>query len=221
MSKRAIGSVFTAAAFMVGLSGPARAATEIQRVSFKGAQVFSTFMASANVTCEDQSEGFAFASGVLNGAEQVSATTGLPTFMSNGVVVSIQSYFNSCTGASLAFAEGGAPNALTPPDKKLMSAAMVGSAIVQDFGTGQTMPVSFNVSIVGSGDMNQGKSNSKSKVVGTKGGPISMSTSHFNNANRTGTASGTISIDGIALNPDFVFTIMITNDNTQRTVSKL
>src|SRR5262245_49968902 len=127
MNKRAIGSVFTAAAFVVSLGGPARAATEISRVTFKGSQVFLAFMASANVTCADQSEGFAFANGFLSGAEQISMTTGQPTFMSNGTLVTIQSYFNSCTGASVSFADGGVPNSLTPPDKKLMSSAMAGS----------------------------------------------------------------------------------------------
>ena len=217
MSKRAIGSVFTAAAFMVGLSGPARAGTLIQRTTFTGSQAFTFFNASANVTCDDQTEGIVFASGALQAAETVQ--TGDFPFMFNGTLVSVQ-YFNSCTGMALN-ADGGVPNSLTPPDKKLTSAALVGSGTIQDFGTAQTLSVSFNVSIVGDGQINQQKSNTKQKIVASTGGPLVVTTSHSNNSNRSGTATGTISIGGVALNADFVFASMSINGSTNRTVTKL
>src|SRR5262245_12037195 len=125
MHKRGIGSLSMVAVFVVGLSAPARAAVDVQRVTFKGSQVNTSFMVSTEVTCADGSSNIVIANGSLSGAEQVSAQTGLPTFMSNGVVVDL-SYFNGCTGTQVGFASGGIPNALTPPDKKLTSAAMVG-----------------------------------------------------------------------------------------------
>src|SRR6188508_353849 len=182
MHKRGIGSLFMVGMFVVGLGGPARAATEIQRVTFKGNQVSASFTISSNITCPGPGggDGIVIANGSLSGSEQVFASTGMPTFMSNGVVVDL-SYFNSCTGTTIGFGSGGAPNTLTPPNKKLDSAAMVGTATVQDFGSGLTVPVSFNVTVVGEGNTNQSKSNSKSKTVGSTGGPLQVSVSHFAN----------------------------------------
>ena len=219
MHKRGIGSLFMVGMFVVGLGAPARAATDVQRVTFKGNQVGASFAISSNIACPGGGDGIVIANGFLNGAEQISATTGLPTFMSNGVVLDL-SYFNSCTGTTIGFGSGGFPNTLTPPGKKLESAAMVGSGTVQDFGSGITVPVSFNVSVVGDGNTNQSKSNSKSKIVGSTGGPLQVSMSHFYNANRSGIATGTISIEGFALNPDFIFAFMNQNDNSQKTISK-
>lgn len=219
MYKRGIGSLSMVAVFVVGLSAPAKAATEIQRITFKGVQANTSFTISSNVACPGGGDGIVIANGSLSGSEQVFATTGLPTFMSNGVVVDL-SYFNSCTGTTIGFGSGGAPNTLTPPNKKLESAAMVGSATVQDFGSGLTVPVVFNVTLVGDGNTNQSKSNSKSKFVGSTGGPLQISISHGANSNRSASATGTISIEGFALNPDFGFGIMNVNDNSQKTISK-
>ena len=219
MQKRGIGSLCMVAMLMAGLSAPARAATEIQRITFKGVQANTSFTISSNITCADGSDGIVIANGGLSGAEQVFATTGMPTFMSNGVTVDL-SYFNSCTGTTIGFGSGGVANALTPPNKKLDSATLAGTATVQDFGSGVTVPVVFNVTLVGDGNTNQNKSNSKSKLVGSTGGPLQISISHSANSNRTATASGTISIEGFALNPDFGFAILNVNDNSQKTISK-
>jgi hypothetical protein len=219
MRTRAIGSLLLLLIFASG-SAPARAATDVQRFTFKGSQVFIAFMGSASITCADGTTGIAAANGFLNGAQQIISSTGTPTTVSNGVLVSL-TYFNSCTNAAVGFADGTIVNGLTPPDKNLNAAALAGSTVVQDVGSGQTVPVTINVSVVGDGTLSQSKSNSHGKIVGTKGGPLQISTSHFANSNRSGTASGTISVDGIALNPDFIFASLVANDNSSMTVSKL
>jgi len=208
------------AVFVVGLSAPpARAATEIQRVTFKGIQVTASFATFTNITCADNSDGFIIANGFLNGAEQIFRTAGSPTFMSNGVTMDL-SYFNSCTGTSVS-ASGGFPNALTPANKKLDSASMVGSGTVQDFSTGQTVPVSFNVSFVGEGQTFQSKGTSKSTIVGSTGGPISVFTSRSAGAFRFATATGTMSIEGFAVNVDFTSAAFNQNDNSSKTFTKM
>jgi hypothetical protein len=195
----------------------------VQRVTFKNNQVSAFFTISSNVACPAGGDGIVIANGSLMGAESVSATTGMPTFMSNGVVVDL-SYFNSCTGTAIAFGSGGAPNTLTPPNKKLESAAMVGTATVQDFGSGVTVPVSFNVTLVGVGNISQSKSggHSKSKLVGSTGGPlqVTISSNQFSNSNRSASATGTMSIEGFAVNIDFTFASFNQNENTTKTISK-
>jgi hypothetical protein len=213
-----VGSLFVAAVAL-GTSVPARAATVIARFTFANDQVSTRFSGSGPTTCSDGSPGFVAAGGTLFGAQTVQSQTDQPTFNSNGVVVLLDFYFNSCTGLSFSGA-GQVVNGLTPPDKKLTSATMVGTAVVQDFGTGATIPVSFNVTVTGTGTLSQTKSNSKSRQIGTTGGPLFMSHDHQQNQNRQGTAEGTLSVDGVAIDPQFFFGLLNANDNSQLTISK-
>lgn len=201
-------------------SGIAFAATDIQKVTFTGSQVIVGFFGSGEVTCADGTQGFVSAFGSLQGAEQIFRSTGTPQTLANGVFVEIDSYFNTCTNFALS-GTGGVANALTPPDKKLTSASMVGTASVQDFGSGATIPVTFNVAVQGTGTLSQSKSNSHSKTLGAKGGPIMISQSHSANSNRSGTATGTMSVGGVAIDPQFFFSFLNLNDNSSMTISKL
>ena len=205
---------------IVGADGHARAATVVQQVTFTGSQVPVGFFGSGEVTCADGSQGFVSAFGSLSGAQTVSRSTGTPQSFSNGVFVEIDSFFNTCTNQALS-GTGGVANAFTPPDKQLTSAALVGTASVQDFSTGATIPVTFNVTVQGVGNTSQSKSNSQSKTIGSKGGPLMINISHFANSNRSGTATGTISIGGVAIDPQFFFAILIANDNASTTISKM
>lgn len=58
-------------------------------------------------------------------------------------------------------------------------------------------------------------------TIGSKGGPLSISIDHFANSNRSGTAAGNLSLDGVAIDPQFFFAILIANDNASMTISKL
>jgi len=205
--------------FIAG-SGIAFAATDIQKVTFTGSQVSVGFFGSGEVTCANGTQGFVSAAGFLQGAEQIFRQTGTPQTLSNGVFVEIDSFFNTCTNVALS-GSGGVANALTPPDKKLTSASMVGTASVQDFGSGATIPVTFNVSVQGTGTLTQSKSSGHSKTLGDKGGPIMITQSHSANSNRSGTATGTISVDGVPIDPQFFFAFLNLNDNSSMTISKL
>lgn len=205
--------------FIAG-SGIAFAATDVQKFTFSGAQVNVGFFGSGEVTCADGTQGFVSAFGSLQGAEQISRSTGTPQTIANGVFVEIDSFFNTCTNLALS-GSGGVANALTPPDKKLMSASLVGTASVQDFGSGAIIPVTFNVAVQGTGTISQSKSNGHSKTLGDKGGPIMITQNHSANSNRSGTATGTISVDGVAIDPQFFFSFLNLNDNSSLTVSKL
>ena len=136
MHKRGIGSLFMVGMFVVGLGGPARAATEIQRVTFKGNQVSASFTISSNITCPGGGDGIVIANGSLSGSEQVFASTrdaDLHVERRGRRPLVLQQLHRHET---IGFGSGGAPNTLTPPNKKLDSAAMVGTATVQDFGSG-------------------------------------------------------------------------------------
>jgi hypothetical protein len=217
MRNRVVGSLLIAAVCL-GTSVPARAAV-VARFTFTNSQVSTGFSGSGATTCSDGSPGFVAAGGSLIGAQQIQSQTGQPSFNSNGVLVVLDFYFNSCSGLSFS-GVGQVVNGLTPPDKKLTSATMVGTAVVQDFSTGATIPVSINVTVTGTGNLNQSKSNSKSRTVGTKGGPLFMSHDHQQNQNRQGIAEGTLSVDGVAIDPQFFFGFLNANDNSQFTISK-
>jgi hypothetical protein len=218
MRTRAMGMLLVVV-FIAGISGHAGAATEVMRVTFKGSQTAVGFTASASVTCADGSAGLVSAFGFLSGADQLFVSTGQPTIMANGVFVEIDSFANSCTNEFFGFATGSIVNGYTPPNKKLDEASLVGSTLVQDLN-GASFSFSANIDVVGSGPTSQGKSNSHNKVTGSKGGPLTISISHFANANRSGTPSGTITIAGFTLVPEFFFATLSSNDNSSLTVTK-
>jgi hypothetical protein len=217
MGNRAIRSL-SLMVFVVGVSGTARAA-EVQRVTFQGSQAVAGFFGSASITCADGSPGFVSAFGSLSGAEQIFASTGAPPSTANGVFVQLDSYSNSCTGVSLS-GNGVISDGFTGPDKKLSSAAMAGSTLVQDFFTGAQIPVDVDVSVIGTGQLTQSKGHNKSKTRGSTGGPITISTSRSANSNRDGTPEGTISIDGVDINPEFFFGILVSNSSASQTITK-
>src|SRR4051812_27551034 len=212
--------VLVMAASVIGLGGLADAAVVVQKVSFSGSQASVSFAGSASVTCADGSIGLVSAFGFLSGAQQIFSSTGQPTQMSNGIFVELDSYSNSCTNVFLGFAEGGIANGFTPPDTKLTSASLVGSTLVQDFSNGATIPFSVNITVLGTGQTNQSKANGHSKVTGSKGGPLTISHDHSANSNRSGTPTGTVTVGGVLLAPDFFFANLSINDNSSMTVSK-
>jgi len=205
--------------FVAGTSGVARA-VEIQRVTFSGAQAVAGFFGSASITCGDGSPGFVSAFGSLSGAEQIFASNGAPPSMNNGVFVQLDSYFNSCTGQSLGGANGGITNGFTAPDKKLSSATMAGTTLVQDFTTGDQVTVAVDIDIIGTGQTTQSKAHNKTTLRGTTGGPVQVTMDRSANANRTGTPEGTISIDGNAIIPEFFFGILVSSSNATQTKTK-
>jgi polyisoprenoid-binding protein YceI len=196
------------------------AAAEVARFTFSGAQASVSFGTSTSLTCADGSGGFAFTFGAMQGAEQISTSTGSPSFNSNGVFLSIDGYFNSCTGASISGASGGIAGGFSAPDKKLTSASITGSGTVQDFGSGAQLPVSIDVEVVGVGPTNASKGTSRTRVIGTTGGPISISNNHNANSNRQAEASGSITVDGVTFPMQANFALLSSNGSSTTTITK-
>jgi hypothetical protein len=194
-------------------------AAEVQRVKFEGTGATLQFSGSAPITCPDGSPGFVGAFGSLLGGEQVSSQTGVPTVVSNGIFVQLDFYSNSCTGVFLAGANNFVENAFAPLDKKLTGTTMAGSTVVTDFGSGLQATVEFDVDVDGDGQLAQSKATSKTKVRGTKGGPIFVTNSRSANSNRSGSADGTITIDGVTIAPDFSATLF-GSSSAQLTITK-
>jgi hypothetical protein len=181
----------------VALSTGKAAATEVSKVTFSGAQASAAFIASTSITCADDSGGFAIAYGSLQGSEQIYASTGSPPYTGNGTYIVIDAYYNSCTGVSISGASGGISGGFTAPDNKLTSASLTGSGTVQEYVYGNQLSISLNVQVVGVGTTGASKTNSHSKLTGTKSGPLYINHDHGTNSNRTAEASGSITIDGV------------------------
>jgi hypothetical protein len=212
-----------AALVLAGWVGRAQATTEVQRVTFVGSQAAFQFSASTAITCADGSGGVANALVFVSGADSINNSTGSPQSLSNGAFVEVDFYYNSCTNAFLSFGDGGMANSYTPPDKKLSSAAIAGSGTVQDFNTGNTFPISLNVAFTGSGSTSQQKSNTHTKVTGTKHGNLSISHNQSANSSRGATVTGSFSIDNVTFAPadlDVFFANMSANSSDSLSVSK-
>jgi hypothetical protein len=212
-----------AALVLAGWVGRAQATTEVQRVTFVGSQAAFGFNASTSITCADGSGGVAAVFGFISGADSINSSTGNPQSISNGTFVEIDFYSNSCTGAFLSFGDGGMANSYTAPDKKLSSAAIAGSGTVQDFNTGNTFPVSVNVSFAGTGSTFQQKSSSHTKVTGTKHGNLSISHQMSANSSRSATVTGSVSVDNVTFGGadlDVFFANLVANSSDSLSVSK-
>jgi hypothetical protein len=208
----------------VALSTSPAAATEVARYSFAGSQAYVTFQASTSLTCIDDAGveygGYAVVVGTLQGAEQISSSTGSPPFNGNGTYVQVDVYYNSCTGVGIS-ASGGVSGGFVAPDKKLTSASLTGSGTVQDFSTALQYPVSLDLQVVGVGNTTNSKSNSRTKVSGTKQGPLSITHDHSANSNRAGELAGSITVDGITFPTVYgLYASLIANSTSSTNISK-
>ncbi|HEY4012980.1 MAG TPA: hypothetical protein VGM06_06565 [Polyangiaceae bacterium] len=197
----------------------AHAAT-IDKESFKGSQISTTFASTTAITCADGSAGSVSASGFLSGSDSVTKETGTPKTTSNGIFVEIDTYSNSCTGASLSFGDGGIADGYAPPNKKLASGGLEGVASVQDFSTGLSISVDVALVIEGTGPITSEKSHSRTKTVQSPGGPVTITITRSASSSRDGVVSGTITVDGVALDAQFSSTTLSSNASTEITITK-
>jgi hypothetical protein len=202
-----------------GLAYSAHAAT-VDKQKFKGSQAATTFLANNAITCADGTTGTVFSSGFLSGSQSISKETGTPKTVSNGIFVEVDIYSNTCTGVNFNFGDGGITNGYTPPNKNLNSAGLEGSTTVQDFDTGNTIPVVLDLVIEGTGPIAAEKAHSTTRTVQGKHGPITITITHSANSNRQGVVSGTLSVDGVELDATFSPTTLSTNDNMEITIEK-
>jgi hypothetical protein len=191
-------------------------ATVVSAVTFKGIQVTASFFGSAPITCDNSLEGEFFVNGFLSGAEQVFKSHGSKKFDGNAVVVDVF-FFDSCTGESR-FASGAVSNGLNPPSRNLEFASMEGSTLVQDFFDGAQFPFSLDVDVQGVGEISAGRFKEHTKTENTESGTVTIVHSDFANANRSAIASGSVTLDGVTLTPEFSFSLMNRNANSQRVI---
>ena len=147
------------------------------------------FFGSAPITCGDGSPGFAAAIGSLSGAdglriERVAAVDGKRRLRADRLLL------DSCTGVSVGGASGGITDGFAAPDKKLTSATMTGTTLVQDFSTGAQFSVSVDIDVIGTGQTTQSKGHTKTTLKHLTGGPVQVTMNRSANGNRTGTPEG-------------------------------
>lgn len=204
-----------AGAMVAAVTREAQAAT-VQKVTFKGNQVSTFFSGSTTINCAGGGTAEFSASGFLSGAQQLFKSKGSPKTVSNGVFVDV-SFFNGCTSESR-FASGGISGGFAPPNRTLAAASLEGSTVIQDFGDGATFPFSLDVEVVGEGPVSAGRTKSHTRTVGAPGNAFTITHSDFSNANRAGTASGTVTVAGVTLTPEFSSTTLIFNSNSVLTI---
>src|SRR5450432_1938311 len=201
----------------VGFSASAKT---VDKQKFKGTQAATSFTINEPLTCADGSGGNVFSSGFLSGSNSISKETGTPKTIVNGVFVELDIYSNTCTGVNFGFGDGNIVDGYTAPNKRLNSAGLMGTASVQDFGTGNTIAVTIDLVIEGTGPLTASTSHSRTRTVQTPGGPITITIDNSANSNRAGDVSGTLSIGGTEFDATFSSATLSTNANMEITVNK-
>ncbi|MFL5307619.1 MAG: hypothetical protein ACJ8F1_20535 [Polyangia bacterium] len=197
------------------LAARANAKTTVEVDRTQGSNVGTSFQGSAEIKCADNSDGSVFAFGFLSGSESITKTSGSPRTVTDGVFVEVDEYFNSCTN-TFASGFGGFANGFVPPNKNLISARLVGSTSFQDFGSGETIPVSIDLKIRGTGPLTASKEN----TVSHGNGVMTVTVTHSASSSREGTVTGTLSIGGVELDATFSTTTLSSNGQTTITVEK-
>jgi len=194
-----------------GLSSAAHAAT-VEVNKLVGKQAAASFSGTARIKCANKTFGTLTAFGFLSASQTITKTTGTPRTVDNGVFVEI-SYTNSCTGASLSFADGSVPNGFTPPDAHLNSAGADGTTVAQDPASGGTVTVGLDVVFEGFGPITAEKSNTKTKTTG----PVTITITRDAAASRAADASGTITVAGVPVT--MTFTTVTLSDHANQTIT--
>jgi len=216
-TKTALALVTAFATTALGFSASAKT---VDKQKFKGTQAATSFTVNEALTRADGSSGSVFASGSLLGSDSISKETGTSKTTANGVFVELDIYSNTCTGVNFGFGDGNIFDGYTPPNKKLNSAGLMGTASVQDFGTGNTIAVTIDLVIEGTGPLTASTSHSRTRTVQTPGGPITITIDNSANSNRAGDVSGTLSIGGTEFDATFSSATLSTNANMEITVNK-
>jgi hypothetical protein len=214
-----VGAILVSMTAAAGVSHAAPAT--VLKDKFSGTQAATSFQISQSITCAGGGTGSVFAFGFVAGADSITTMTGSPKANgSNGTFVEIDSYSNTCTGTNFGSAAGAISNGYVPPDSNLTSARATGTGLIQDFGTAIQYSVTLNLTFTGIGPLNDSKSHTMSRTISAAGKPLTMSNSHFENTHRAAMLSGTVTLEGFALTPIFFFGSLVSNDNSELTVTK-
>lgn len=195
---------------MTAATGTARVswAGVFDKFSTKGASAFVGFSSTVPLTCPDGSAGELLTQIFLNGSEFLTRSTTFPHDAGNVVSADVFQ-FDSCTQAS--FSSFSAANGIfTAPDKMSLDLAIMrGTIQVTDFSNGNLIPLVVDVSVVGTGSVSTGKFHSKYTFEGPEG-PITV-ISKSDGRSREGTASGTLTFNGVDLTGSFFFANLSSN----------
>jgi hypothetical protein len=208
--------LLVSAMMVVSVGGRAFGSVVVDTQTFKGSQGATSFSGSATIACAGGGHGTVSAAGFLSGSQTITKTTGSPKTVNNGIFVEVDSYSNTCTGATLGFADGGIANGFTPPNVRLNSAQLAGTTTVQDFDTGLSIAVAIDVVLEGTGPITASNSTTKTKTKG----PVTITITSSASASRAADASGTISVGGVAIDATFSSTTLSSNANATITITK-
>jgi hypothetical protein len=212
-------SIATLAAISLGTASRAGASVVVESDTTVGRQVFVFFSASKTVKCKGVSK-TATVYGDISGAASIARSTGVPVTRSNAITMDVFGYSNDCTGASFGFGSGGVVGGLVGPGPLLDVATMNTSTTVQDFDSGKTMPVVVHLTVTGSGPLTSSGSTTETHTVTAPGGPFTLTITRTANSNRSGTVTGTFSINGDVFDLGGTSATFNSNSNATITVTK-
>jgi hypothetical protein len=210
--KSALWSVVTMSVTLTVAAGTAHA-TVVEKDRMKGSQVAFAFNATKSVKCADGTRKPATAAGFISGSGSISKSKGTPAMLVNGIFVEIDSYSNGCTGASIGFATGGISGGFTTPNRNLVSAALDGTTLVQDFDTGSSVSVTLAIDVDGTGPVTGSAASTRTRTVDGPGGPVTITITQSASSSRDGTVDGTVTIDGVAFAPTATATMSFSKNS--------
>lgn len=197
-------------------------AAVVQKVKFKGSQVFAEFFGSSTIDCDGLGPGVATGelsvNGFLSGSTNITKTKGSPKSLAKGVNATVF-LFNGCTD-EFRVLEGGGAGIYRGPGRGLASASFDGEITVQDFGDGATFDLDIDVRVVGVGPIEAGGSKTHSRTVNTETGSVTITHTQVTSATRAGAATGTLSIDDQALATEFFNVTLSASSDSTLTIEK-
>ena len=132
------------------LAARANAATTVDVEKGQGSNVSTQFSGSADYKCPDGSDGNIFAVGFLTGIDTVQKAKGGGPVVNDAVLVDVFEYFDSCSGIFTS-GSGQVVNGFHRPNKNLTSARFSGTGAFQSFDIPNTIPISIDLTIRGTG----------------------------------------------------------------------
>ena len=203
----------------IGFSSVVQAAV-VEKTTFKGTDVSTSFAISGDVTCPDGSPGQVLASGFLLGSSLVVKTKGEGKTSLNAVFMELDSYSNACTGTTLGFATESIPDGLNPPNKNLKKAKLTGTAVLADPDAGVEVSVALDIKVEGTGPLISDSDSTRTRTVTTPHGPVTITVTKSTENGRDGVASGTMTLEGVTVTPTFSLTTLGFDKNADITIEK-
>ena len=192
----------------------------VDKTTFKGTDIATEFTVNRDVSCPDGSLGRVAASGFVLGSSLVVKVKGDGKTSLNAVFVELDSYSDTCSGKTLGFATESFPDGLNPPNKNLKKATMAGNAVLADPEAGVDVLVALDINVAGVGPLSSQSDSTRTRTVMSAHGPITITVTKSTGNGRDGVASGTMTFDGLTVNPSFSLTSLGFDKNVDVTIEK-